>query len=444
MTKILLAGLHPPSFYKGIRVEAAHYRTWQFLDPLMGDGHNVCLCVEPPQDPVAPPVIPETWSERLEYHVVPFGQSGWRNRFQKIHDDFNPDCIVAVNFYPCLYVTRLRTDRPVWMDIYGDMLTILQASAFRARSNRGIRTTVDFMNQVLRFGDIFSVCGMPQHHMLVGELAMAERLQFETHGYPFVRVILPGASPSDTEPTDQKPRRFLKQYGIKDQDFVVLWCGGYNTWTDTETLFAGLESAMAQDPCIHFVSVGASTYQASNDVYTQFLTAIEHSPFQDRFHMLGWRPWDEVIHYYRESNVGLNIDAMHYETIYGTRTRLLEMIAAGLPAITSLGSELSYLLRDENAALGFETGDWRGLSANILSLSQDPQCTHSYAQNAYRAANERFSFQETTRPLRLWVREPEKSPDRTGKNFAGQMKNLEHNARALLRQALWQITGAYK
>ena len=113
-----------------------------------------------------------------------------------------------------------------------------------------------------------------------------------------------------------------------------------------ETLFQGLEAAMQSDPRLHYVSVGANTYNAPDNVYDRFVAMAAASPHRDRYHMLGWRPWSEMATYYRESNVGINIDALHYETIFGTRTRLVEMIASGLPVVTSLGAELSYLLRD--------------------------------------------------------------------------------------------------
>ncbi|NIN66592.1 MAG: glycosyltransferase, partial [Anaerolineae bacterium] len=84
---------------------------------------------------------------------------------------------------------------------------------------------------------------------------------------------------------------------------------------------------------------------------------------------LGWQPWSRIDAYYRESDVGINIDAYHYETVYGTRTRLLEMMGAGLPVVTSLGSELSYHLMDREAALTFEIGDWQRLSEHLLTLA---------------------------------------------------------------------------
>lgn len=195
MSRILLIGYNPPQFVKNAKIEAAHYRTWQFLLPLLDDGHVVCLCAGADGEYISQPEIPESWMEQLVYQPVPFGKRGWVKKLQEAHDSFAPDCVVAVNFSHCLYATKLRTDRPIWMDIYGDVITIMQASCFRAGTNRGMSTSINFLHEVLRKGDVFSGCGKPQRHMLVGELGMSGRLNNLTFGYDFARVVLPGSPP---------------------------------------------------------------------------------------------------------------------------------------------------------------------------------------------------------------------------------------------------------
>jgi glycosyltransferase involved in cell wall biosynthesis len=447
MTRILLVGYHPPPLMGEAKIEAAHYRTWQFLQPLLDDGHQVCLCAGAPGEAQPAFTMPPAWQDQLEYQYIPYRQSGWMQTLQQAHDSFNPDCIVAINFSHCLYATRLRTDKPIWMDIYGDILTILQAAVYRAQSDRGLATTIGFMRQVLQRGDIFSGCGRPQQHMTVGELAMIGRLNRQTFGYEFTRVILPG-SPPVSELAGREPkvkggngRSWLDQFDIPTDAFVVLWCGGYNTWTDVDTLFAALEQAMAADEKVHYLSVGASTYTGPDNVYDHFLKLIENSPYRARFHMLGWRPWSEMGSFYRSSDVGLNIDALHYETLYGTRTRLVEMIAADLPVITSVGPELSYLLRDAGAALTFPVGDANGLGQHVLTLSHDTACRDQMAAAAGRYAAQNLSFYETTAPLRHWVTNPVLAPDRQTASPAETRRRWRHQLRAWLRLILWRLTG---
>jgi len=440
MSKILLIGYNPPQLVQNIKIEAAHYRTWQFLEPLLEDGHQVCLCGGARGETGDVTLIPETWRPQLRYNPIRFGEKGWVAHLQRIHDEFKPDCVVAVNFSHCLYTTKLRTDCPIWMDIYGDMLTIMQAAAFRARSNRGLDTSIAFMRQVAQKGDIFSGCGLPQQHMMVGELAMSGRLNHHTFGYEFVRIVPPGSPPGRPAAIPrQQARTLLAGQGISEEAFVVLWCGGYNTWTDVETLYKALTWAMAQAPLLHYVSVGANTYEALDNVYTHLLKLIDQSPYRQRFHMLGWRPWAEVPHFYQESDVGINIDALHYETLYGTRTRLVEMIASGLPVVTSLGAELSYLLRDKSAALTFAVGDWQTMGEQLLSLASNSELRNEMARTAYTFATGELSFTNTTHAIRSWVQHPTVAPDRQPQGIQTTVRQFEYRLRTALRRVLWHM-----
>jgi glycosyltransferase involved in cell wall biosynthesis len=137
----------------------------------------------------------------------------------------------------------------------------------------------------------------------------------------------------------------------------------------------------------------------------------------------------------------LNIDALHYETLYGTRTRLVEMIAAGLPVITSLGPELSYLLRDADAALAFDVGDAAGLGDQILTLSQDEARRRRMAKAAHRYAGHDLSFYETTAPLRAWVAAPKLAPDRANMSAPETRRRWSHKLRAALRLLIWHLRG---
>jgi hypothetical protein len=195
MTRILLIGYNPPQIVPAVKIEAAHYRTWQFLEPLLDDGHEVCLCAGTREEIADHEDVPPGWRGRLIYHPIAFGAGDWERKLQAAHDSFQPHCVVAVNFSHCLYATKLRTDAPLWMEVYGDALTITQAAVYRMQSDRGLETQISFMREILRRGDIFSGCGRAQCQMMIGELAMAGRLNRRTFGYEFTRAILPGSPP---------------------------------------------------------------------------------------------------------------------------------------------------------------------------------------------------------------------------------------------------------
>jgi len=439
MARIHIITCHPARLIAGRRIEAAHYRAEQFLDPLLADGHEILLCSgNRDEEPSTSPGTNHS-SGNLLYQHIPYGSRGWVSSLQKSHDRFKPDCVIAINYSHCLYATRLKTDRPVWMDIYGDMITIQQAYCYLVGANRGMPATRRFMRQILGSGDIFSVCSQPQRHMLVGELAMSGRLNHQTFGYEFTRVVLPGSPQLPLGNENRRRHRSHSKLGLDPDHFVVLWCGGYNTWTDVDTLFHALEWAMARHPKLHYVSVGASTFGTPENVYTRLLTLIDGSPFRDRYHLQGWQPWEEIPRYYAESHVGLNIDGMHYETIYGTRTRLVEMIAGGLPVITTEGTQLSYLLQASRAALTFEAGRWDELGSQILRLARDEGLREEMARAALHTAQSEFSFAKTTECLRTWVESPGLAPDRLPVSKTEKLEEVRHRARDLVRSLVWKL-----
>jgi glycosyltransferase involved in cell wall biosynthesis len=444
MSKILVIAHPPPPLTDQSKIEAAHYRAWQFIHPILEQGHQVHLCTPPANvASTSNAALPEAWREALTWSIIPFHTLTWINKLQRIHDSQNPDCIIAINFDCCLYATKLKTQKPIWMDIYGDYLTIMQSSCNSAGSNRGMNTSINQMKDVLKKGDVFSVCGSPQAYALVGEIAMAGRLIRQTFGYEFTRVILPGSPPVSSR-SDRNKGPASNTVKLEPGDFPVLWCGGYNTWTDIDTLFRGLEWAMQQEPRVQFISLGASTYNSPDNNYARLLNLIKTSPNAHRYHMLGWQPWEEIPHYYKISKVGLNIDALHYETILGTRTRLVEMIAAGLPVISSVGTELSYLLRQNGAALTFEIRDWQTLGEEIVSLVKNPDRRNEMSQRALDCASNQFSFSNTTLSLLEWTKNPHRAPDKEGIEPIERLKNLEFAGRAMVRRIMWGLAGLEK
>ena len=432
MSRILIIGYELPSMAEGA-IEARSYRTWQFVEPLLADAHQICLVVSSQTNQFD---LTHRLGSDLSYHRVNLKMRGWLNHIKKLHDQFKPDAILAVTFSSCLRATRLATNRPVWMDIYGDKLAEIQVAECARNSTRGRRTMLWFLKVVLREGDVYSTCSTPQKHALVGQLGMISRLNRRTMGYEFVHPVLPGA-PSNLDDPGGKPP--LRGSLVPEDSFIVLWSGGYNVWTDVETLFEALNQAMSRDPRVLFVSAGGGVKLARHGAYERFLSMIETSPHRRRFHMLGWRPVKEIPGLYRDADVGISLDSFHYETILGTRTRLVEMLRYGLPVITSAGCELSTIIRDEALGLTFPIGDAETLCDRILHFAADPTARQDTAERARLYASQQLSFGETTRPFREWAKNPCHAPDHARHGDRRDRREIGYFLRYILRRILWRI-----
>ena len=120
------------------------------------------------------------------------------------------------------------------------------------------------------------------------------------------------------------------------------------------------------------------------------------------------------------------------------------MIAAGLPVVTSMGPELSYLLQDHGAALTFAVGDWQALGQHLIKLAQNSTLRDRLARTAYSYAINQLSFAATTATLRTWVRAPKRAPDKKTQSLQVNLRGIEYQTRSLVRQIMWRTTGADK
>ena len=242
-----------------------------------------------------------------------------------------------------------------------------------------------FFNRVLGClftGDAFSTVSDAQRWALIGELGLAGRLNSLTNGVDLVHTIPCGAEEDDY----RHEERVLRGIDVDDDDFVVLWSGGFNTWTDVDTMFGALSVAMDRDPSIRFVATGGQIDGHDELTYPRFVDLIESSPHRDRFTLKGWIPRELVPNYYFEADVGINCEKDIYEVRLGSKHRILDWSRAALPVVTTRVTELSEAV--EADGVGFVGRRFR------------------------RAMRRRYGFEVSTEALRRWAASPAAAPDR--------------------------------
>ena len=432
MSRILVMGHELPGMAEGT-IEARSYRTWQFAEPLLENGHEVCLIASHQENQRN---VAHSLRNSLVYHRLNLSERNWLGKANMISTEFKPDAVLAVMFNNGLRATRLAHKRPLWIDLYGDRVTENQIAAHTRGSNRGLEISLEYLKLISQQADKYSTCSTPQKFALVGQLGMASRLNRHTMGYEFVHAILPGA-PSKHE--EISPEMVVRGRTVPQDAFIVLWAGGYNVWTDVDTLFQALDQAMGKDPRIHYVSAGAGVKLTNNNSYERFLEMIATSQYRDRFHLLGWQPSTVVPGLYQQANVGVNLDAFHYETLLGTRTRLVEMMHYGLPVITTLGCELSYIIENQGLGLTFPIGDANTFSNHILTLANDKTLQQKLADQAAKYTNHQLSFQATTQPFQEWAKNPALAPDRPEKRSRLDFEEFANSLRTRARSLLWKF-----
>jgi glycosyltransferase involved in cell wall biosynthesis len=297
---------------------------------------------------------------------------------------------------------------PFWADLFGHVMAEAQARAFIDQDDGALFHYWNGEYAILSEGDSFSCVSGRQSDALIGELGAAGRLNRSSSGYEFTHVI-PCGMPQEDFSHDKTVLRGMGR--VSDKDFVVLWTGGYNTWTDIDTLFEALETAFSRDSSIFFVSTGGEIPEQDVVTYPRFLSLIEGSPFKDRFIMNGWIDGRDVKNYYFEADIGINIDRDIYEVRLGSKNRILDWMRAGLPTLSSNVCELTEIIAREGLGYTYRPHDPQDLASKILYVSKNRKGLAAIAKKAREYGKENFTFKKTAESLCEWARQPARSPD---------------------------------
>jgi glycosyltransferase involved in cell wall biosynthesis len=452
MSRILITGMSPLPFENDRKVYGTGIRTWQFLLPLLKKGHKICVCNYAipsayPEDfkseykksfiyrPDLPdgkkaggPVFPanagketnntgsireeETGSGyEFEYNILKKEDFEDIELLEGVFEEFKPDCVIGCTFYPSYIASKLLKGKniPFWADLFGHVMAEAQARACVDEDDGCLFHYWNSEYNIISSADMFSCVSERQKYALLGELGAAGRLNRYTSGYDFAGVI-PCGIPEDGYSHEKNVIR--GRYGITDDDFVVLWTGGYNTWTDVDTLFEGLISAMKKNSEIKFVSTGGEIPEQDLKTYPYFLSMIDRSPYKDRFVMKGWIPGEDVPNYYLEADTGINIDKDIYEVRLGSKNRILDWFRAGLCVLSSNVCELTDIIEKEKIGYTFRPHDPGDLSSKLVYLAGHRDEVAETAKKGREYAILNFNFDITTARLQKWAENPSFSPDR--------------------------------
>jgi len=435
--RVAVIGAGPLPIYSGQSSMGPGIRTWQLAKPLARHGHEVFLVT-------FEFAIGDDWdfdAPRYEVDLAAMGAvqhlslpeplpGDYEALIEKVRgrlDRFQPGVIVSAGaFFASRVAVSLNAEQPLWIDLFGNTMSEVQAKVARSEGNDSefFRFLYRTELALLRRGDHFSALSTPQKMAVIGQLAMAGRINDKNFEQDLVDVIPCGF---DGETAMEPRRRVLRDVHVDADAFVVLWTGGFNSWVDERTLFEGVTRAMEQDASLHWVSLGGGIRGHFQEGYRWFREQVEACPWRKRFLFLDWIPTDQVTDYYFESDLGINVDLPIYEALLGGRNRIVAWMAAGLPTLTTETTEISKLLREQE--MGFTVPVKRPdlLADRLGKLSAERDRLPAVGRKARAYATHYLTFEATASPLLSWVENPHPAPDRAFllKHGRGQRNSLE-------------------
>lgn len=412
MSRILLCGLCPLPGENTLKSYGPGIRTWQFAWSLARAGHEVRLIAMRIQDAYRDGegaaaeerdgVLIErvTDSELLHSDRVAETISSW-----------TPDAVIGATLYGSYALARCRPEVPFWADQFGHVMAEAQAKAAVDRSNSALAYFWRLLQPVLARADRMSVVSERQRYAAIGELGAAGRLTFETCGYELISVIPCAQVPFEPAPLAAPLTRGGPGRQPPEDAFTVLWSGSYNTWSDTKTVFQGVESAMRRNPRVHFVSTGGDIPGHDERTYRELVERVTASDLRDRFHLEGWVPAEQVHSYWSASDLGVLTEQPIYEGLLGSKNRIVQWMGYGLPVAYNRVGDLGELLVERRLGLTFRVGDATGLAEQILWAADHPAELAEMGTRAREHVTRELSFEGSTAELVAWAASPTLAPD---------------------------------
>ncbi|MGC8740488.1 MAG: glycosyltransferase [Candidatus Sumerlaeaceae bacterium] len=415
MSNVLVLGVGPLPIDPTERLHAPGIRVWHLANVIYRQGHSVVLGIiefgdfrDNPEAASRP--RQESVGDRFSVCRFHYHSQRTPTAIATLHERCKFHCIVSTTDIMNDAAARVPVRLPLWLDYLGDPLCERQLQAATFDNDASLLDLWRVMLEALLHGDHFSVASTPQKYTLIGQLGLAGRLNQFTAAHDLVSVIPNSARGILGQSGAQ--RRLIKGFLIPAESFLLLWAGGYNTWTDPETLFHGLELAMRRDADIYFVSVGGEIPGHDNVTFKRFREMCEASDLRSHFVFIGWVPPSEMPNYYMQADAAINIDLPCYEAEIGTRTRLVDWIDYEIPVVTTALCEPAKILAERKLVESFEPASPKSLADALVRLKEHHEEAKVRAQKARTFLDELFDEKRDFAPLLEWVANPTLAPDR--------------------------------
>lgn len=417
MSSILILGVGPLPIDASTKLHAPGLRTWHIVDLLARRKHRIMLGLiefgDFAGDNGAAIFAREEYGERITICRMRYNPDNIGAALATLHLSYKFQAIIATTDIMNSLAAELPMRVPLWLDYNGDPHAEKQLQGYVHQHDGAQLRQWQFFLKGLIAGDRFSTCSEPQKHALIGQLGFAGRLNQFTAGEKLVYSI-PNCSRALLE-LSGVTATLLKSRFIPADSLILMWLGGYNSWSDPDTLFAGVELAMKRLPNLYYVSTGGEIAGHDSETFARFREQVDASPFVSRFMFLGWLPTNEIPSYIRQADACVCIDRHSYEGELGTRTRILDWMQFEVPIISTVLSELTRTLREKQLITTFEVGSPESLAEAIVAVMRDRELAKARAIESRQFFRQEFDDEKVFAPMIEWVENP---------TFAGDRKDV--------------------
>jgi glycosyltransferase involved in cell wall biosynthesis len=207
----------------------------------------------------------------------------------------------------------------------------------------------EVFNKVMPRGDYFLYANDAQEKFYTGVLsALGVINQFSYHTKRLIQVPF-GIDRPIKENSYSNP--YFK-YGVKKDDFVLLWFGGLYPWFDITKILDALKNSNNKN--IKLVIVGGNNPQNQHPDFVKYyystIDYIKRKKLESRVILIDWVDYTTRRKYYEHADIIISLNRESHENIYSWRTRVMDYVGSTTPLITNGGDPLSEELISVGAA----------------------------------------------------------------------------------------------
>lgn len=341
--------------------------------------------------------------------------------------------IVVAQHLPFLYTDDvILASRHIVVDLYApwilEKLEYARMDPHRGEVDR--KDDVTILNRLLQLGDFFLCASERQRDFWLGALASAGRLtlphaQAGAELRSLIDVVPFGLPEHAPVRTGSGPReRFT---AIDPDDPLLLWSGGMWNWLDPITAIRAVALIRERIPIIRLVFMGTRSpgaQVAEMSVVDDARRLADELGVLDRNVFFNdWVPYDERQNWLLDADATLSLHTATVESRHAFRTRMLDNLWCGVPAIVTDGDVLAEMVSAADIGEIVPPGNVLAV-ADAIVRAVEPDRARVLRMNLAAVAQQ-FTWEQVTAPLLAYCLEPQQIDDRPNDSASTYLHDLE-------------------
>ncbi len=304
-----------------------------------------------------------------------------------------------------------------------------------------VNATLDRLSDAFSVGDHFICASSRQADMWLGAMVASRTLGIglDRHLGPtrdLVDLVPFGITEAPTPIANGSIRAQFPS--IAGEDKIVLWNGGLWPWLDANGAVeaCGILSHRRDD--VKLVFMGGSDSPVANESHASAVALSRSLGLlgSEVFFNERWVPYEERGEWLAEADCAISLQHDHLETRFAFRTRLLDCLWAGLPAVCSSGDEMSSMLAARGLASTVDSGD---ISAAADALDRELNAGRTERAHVFEDLRPSFTWSRAVEPIERWS-----SLGPAGISRRRPRRTLSHATRARTYRALRPLLARYQ